>query len=264
MSGDGPAAGRRTAVWMHGSKGQRKLVLSTAYDAWMAALVDPYVDGILVGDSLGVVVQGHETTLPVTLDEMVYHVRAVTRVARRALVIADLPFLSYQASLDDSLRAAGRCLKEGGAQAVKLEGGWPVADRVEALVGVGIPVAGHLGLRPQAVHTLGGMEEQGGTPAAARALLDDARALDEAGVFLLVLERVPAELARRVTETVSAPSVGIGAGPDCDGQIQVFHDLFRLREPVVPGLATPRCDAGKMMRDALRSWAEDVRGDAPA
>lgn len=245
---------------MAGAKGERKLVLATAYDAWMGALVDEHVDGILVGDSLGVVVQGHDTTLPVTLDEMVYHTRMVTRATRRALVIADLPFLAYQASVEDAMRAAGRCVKEGGAHAVKLEGGWPVADQVAALVGAGIPVAGHLGLRPQAVHALGGLEEQGDTPGAARELLEDARALEEAGAFLLVLERIPPEVARRVTAELSIPTVGIGAGPDCDGQIQVFHDLFRLREPMVPELATPFCDAGELMRDALRRWAGDVRG----
>lgn len=264
MSGEGTARERRTTAWMRASKGERKLVLSTAYDAWMAGLVDEWVDGILVGDSLGVVVQGHETTLPVTVDDVVYHTRAVTRAARRALVVADLPFLSYQTSVEDALRAAGRCVKEGRAQAVKLEGGRSVADRVEALAEAGIPVAGHLGLQPQAVHALGGMEEQGDSPAAARELIDDARALDEAGVFLVVLERIPAALARRVTEAIAAPTVGIGAGPDCDGQIQVFHDLFRLRDPMAPGLATPRCDAGDLMREALRGWAEDVRGGAPA
>lgn len=252
--------GRRTTSWFGEAKGRTKLVLATAYDAWMAAVVDEHVDGILVGDSLGVVVQGHENTLPVTLDEILYHARMVTRAARRALVIADLPFLTYQASVEDAMRAAGRCLKEGGAQAVKLEGGWPMADTVGALVGAGIPVAGHLGLRPQAVHALGGMDEQGDTPAAARELLEDARSLEEAGAFLLVLERIPPELARRVTEEATIPTIGIGAGPDCDGQIQVFHDLFRLRDPMVPELATPYCDAGELMRDAVRRYAEDVRG----
>ncbi len=259
MSGEA-REGRRTAAWMAGSKGRRKLVLATAYDAWMGALVDEEVDGILVGDSLGVVVQGHRNTLPVTVDEIVYHTRMVTRATRRALVVADLPFLSYQSSVGDAMRAAGRCVKEGGAQAVKLEGGWPIADRVGALVGAGIPVAGHLGLQPQAIHALGGMEEQGDTPDAARELLEDARALEEAGAFAVVLERIPAALAARVTEDLSIPTVGIGAGPDCDGQIQVFHDLFGLREPMAQGLATPYCDAGETMRDALRRWAGDVRG----
>lgn len=253
---------RRTTAWMAGVKGDAKLVLATAYDAWMAALVDEFVDAILVGDSLGVVVQGNDTTLPVTLDDMVYHTRLVSRVARRALVIADLPFLTYQTSVRDAMRAAGRCLKEGGAQAVKLEGGRAMADRVEALVRAGIPVVGHLGLQPQAIHAIGSWDEQAATAAAGDELLEDARALEGAGLFLLVLERIPPELARRVTAALSIPTVGIGAGPDCDGQIQVFHDLFHLREPIAPGLATPYCDAGELLRDALRRYAEEVRGRA--
>ncbi len=252
---------RKTTTSITQAKGETKLSLSTAYDAWMGALVDEFVDAILVGDSLAVVVQGYDTTLPVTLDEIVYHTQMVVRGTQRALIIADLPFLSYETGRDDAIRSAGRCIKEGGAQAVKLEGGRSVAETVASLTAAGIPVVGHLGVQPQAIHTLGSLEPRDDEEAASN-LLADAKALEQAGIFALVLELVPASLARSVTQQLTIPTIGIGSGADCDGQIQVFHDLFQLRDSLAEGLATPFCDAGTLMRDALRHYATSVRGES--
>ncbi len=250
---------RTTVTRLREMKGTRPIVMITAYDAWMASVVDDAVDAILVGDSLGIVVQGHDSTLPVTLDEIIYHCRAVARGSRKALVIADLPFLSYQASVEDAIRSGGRCLKEGGAQAVKLEGGRAVLPQVKALVEQGIPVAGHLGLTPQSIHLLGGFDEQGASDEAAREIRESAQALEEAGIFLLVLEAVPDALARSVTGSVRVPTIGIGAGPDCDGQVQIFHDLFGLGPTLAARFARRYFDAGTGMREAVMRYAEDVR-----
>ena len=199
-----------------------KIAMLTAYDATMARLLERAgIEILLVGDSLGMVVMGEETTIPVTLDAMIHHTRAVTRGARRALVVADMPFLTYQASVADAVRNAGRLVQEGGAAAVKLEGGRPVVEAVRRLVEVGIPVMGHLGLIPQSVHQLGGLKKQAVAGDEAERLLEDAVLLEHAGVFSIVLESIPAELARRVTETVAVPTIGIGAGPHCDGQVLV-------------------------------------------
>jgi 3-methyl-2-oxobutanoate hydroxymethyltransferase len=235
------------------------IVMVTAYDAAMARLVDEAVDSILVGDSLGMVVQGHDTTLPVTLDEIVYHTRMVMRGSRLAFVVADLPFLSYQASVEDAVRAGGRCLKEGGAQGVKLEGGAAFAPHVRALVTCGIPVVGHLGVTPQSIHALGGFGKQAKSEDGARRLMDDALALQEAGAAMIVLENIPHPLAAEVSARLAVPTIGIGAGGRCDGQVQVFHDLFGLIPEFTPRHAVRYGNCGEAIRAAIAEYAGDVR-----
>lgn len=243
-----------------------KIVMLTAYDASMARWLDRAgIDVLLVGDSLGMVVMGCETTLPVTMEAMLHHVRAVVRGARRALVVADMPFLSYRVSVAEAIRNAGRLLQEGGAAAVKLEGGRPVLDVVTRLVEAGIPVMGHLGLVPQSVHQLGGFRRQAQDEEEAEQLLEDARALERAGAFAVVLESIPAELARTVTEQLRIPTIGIGAGPHCDGQVLVCYDAFGLYEGAVPPFVKQYARLGELMREAARAYAEDVRrGRFPA
>jgi 3-methyl-2-oxobutanoate hydroxymethyltransferase len=241
------------------ARGERIAVL-TAYDATMARLLDTAgVDALLVGDSLGMVVLGHETTLPVTLDQMVHHTRAVSRGASRALVIADMPFLSYQTSVAEAVRNAGRLLQEGGASAVKLEGGTPVVDVVRRLVDVGIPVMGHLGLLPQSVHRLGGHVRQATQPGDADALVGDARLLEQAGAFAIVLESIPFDVAQAVTAAVSVPTIGIGAGPDCDGQVLVCNDMLGLTDGFVPSFVKQYAHLRDTIVDAARSYVADVR-----
>src|SRR5688572_13170586 len=204
-----------------------KISVLTAYDATMAALLDRAgLDVLLVGDSLGMVVLGYETTLPVTLDMMIHHTAAVSRATRRALVVADMPFMSYQVTVEEALRNAGRLIQEGGAAAVKVEGGKPVADVVRRLAETGIPVMGHLGLTPQSVHALGGFKAQAQDHVSAERLISDACLLESAGAFSIVLESIPSELARTVSSTLSIPTIGIGAGPHCDGQVLVSYDAF--------------------------------------
>jgi 3-methyl-2-oxobutanoate hydroxymethyltransferase len=251
--------GRITTHDLQGKKGSERIVMVTAYDAWTARLVDPVADVILVGDSLGVVIQGHTTTVPVTLDDMVYHTRCVLRGSRRALVVADLPFGSYQTSVEDALRAGGRCLKEGGAQAVKLEGGRPVVSRVRALVDAGIPVVAHVGVTPQSVHALGSLDAETGARLGADAVLADATALVDAGAFLVVMEGVPAEVAETVTGSVSVPTIGIGSGAACDGQVQIFHDLCGLGDSLAPAYRVTYADGGAALRQAVEAFADDVR-----
>jgi 3-methyl-2-oxobutanoate hydroxymethyltransferase len=243
-----------------------KISVLTAYDYTMATLLDRAgVDVLLVGDSLGMVVLGYETTLPVTLEMMIHHTRAVSRGARSALVVADMPFLSYQVSVPEAVRNAGRLLQEGGAAAVKLEGGEAVADVVRRLVDVGIPVMGHLGLTPQSVHSVGGFRQQARTAEAAARLMDDAQKLEEAGIFSVVLESIPAEVARTVTKSLSVPTIGIGAGPWCDGQVLVSYDVLGLYEGSVPPFARKYADLAGMISDAATSFVEDVRsGRFPA
>jgi 3-methyl-2-oxobutanoate hydroxymethyltransferase len=244
----------------------RKITMLTAYDATMAALLDRAgLDALLVGDSLGMVVLGHETTIPVTLDAMVHHAAAVTRGAKRALVIADLPFLTYQLSADQALRNAGRLLQEGGVHAVKLEGGRTVAGIARRLVEAGIPVMGHLGLTPQSVHQLGGFGAVGKTEEEAARILEDARDLQDAGVFAIVLESSPAELARRITGELTTPTIGIGAGPDCDGQVLVSYDAFGLFDRFVPRFVKQYANVGEMIVSGAQAYIEDVRkGRFPA
>ena len=253
---------RLTTSQIREMKGTKPIVMVTAYDAWMAGVVDGAVDTILVGDSLGIVVQGHRNTLPVTLDETIYHTRMVIRGSQQAMVIADLPFMTYQTTIEDAVRSGGRCLKEGGAQAVKVEGGRTILTQVRAMVGHGIPVVGHLGLTPQSVHVLGGITQQGGTESAANEIVESALALDDAGIFMLVLEVVPDEVAQRVTKEISVPTIGIGAGPHCDGQVQVFHDLFALGPTPTGDWARSYVDAGQQLRKAIAQYAEEVRSGA--
>lgn len=237
-----------------------KIVMLTAYDATMARLLDRAgVDALLVGDSLGTVILGLETTLPVTLDAVVHHTRAVSRGAERAFVIADMPFLTFQVSVAESVRNAGRLLQEGGAAAVKLEGGRPVLDVVKRLVDVGIPVMGHLGLQPQSVHQAGGYVKQATQPAQVEALMTDALALQDAGAFSLVLESIPADVAGDVTRALSIPTIGIGAGPDCDGQILVSYDMLGLFDGFVPSFVRQYARLGDAVVAATRDYAADVR-----
>lgn len=236
----------------------RKLAVVTAYDALFAKIVEEAgIDTILVGDSLGVVVQGKPNTLSVTMAQMVYHTRMVASVARKALVIADMPFLSYQASSGDAVRNAGKLVKAGAA-AVKLEGGGPVLERIRAITAFGIPVMGHLGMTPQWVNRFGGYRVQGKQREQADALLADAHALETAGAFSLVLEAIPVELARRTTESVSLPTIGIGAGPHCDGQVLVLYDLLGLFDDFVPKFVKPYAHLKADALQALRRYKEEV------
>ena len=237
-----------------------KIVMLTAYDATMARLLDRAgVDALLVGDSLGTVILGLETTLPVTLDAVVHHTRAVSRGAERAFVIADMPFLTFQVSVAESVRNAGRLLQEGGAAAVKLEGGRPVIDVVKRLVDVGIPVMGHLGLQPQSVHQAGGYIKQATQPEQVQELMIDALALQDAGAFSLVLEAIPATVAAEVTKALTIPTIGIGAGPDCDGQILVSYDMLGLFDGFVPSFVHHYAKLGDAVVSAAREYASDVR-----
>jgi 3-methyl-2-oxobutanoate hydroxymethyltransferase len=218
------------------------------------------VDLLLVGDSLGMVVLGHKTTLPVTMDVMVHHTAAVARARPSALVVADMPFLSYHTCREDAVRNAGRLVREAGAEAVKIEGGRRRAGVVAAIVDADIPVMGHIGLTPQAVHAMGGYRVQGRTPEAVEALLDDARALEEAGAFGIVLEGIPAEAARLVTRSTGVPTIGIGAGPWCDGQILVVHDLLGWSAGPVPKFVRRYADLRAAAVEAVRAFAADVAG----
>ena|SRR5437867_2830160 len=237
-----------------------KIVMLTAYDYPSARLVEAAgVPLILVGDSLGMVVLGYDSTIPVTMDEMLHHVKAVVRGTTRAHIVSDMPFMSYQAGPAEALPNAGRMLKEGGAQSVKLEGGIRIAETVRALVESGIPVMGHLGLTPQSVNQLGGYRVQGKTPAAAVRLLNDAVALQEAGAYAVVLESVPVPVAQAITEKIDVPTIGIGAGPACDGQVQVFHDLLGLFTAFVPKHAKRYAEAGQAITEAVCAYVDDVR-----
>jgi len=237
-----------------------KIVMLTAYDYPTARLVEEAgVPLILVGDSLGMVVLGYDSTIPVTMEEMLHHVKAVVRGTRRAHIVADMPFMSYQASSQEALHNAGRMLKEGGAQSVKLEGGLRVAETVRLLVEAGIPVMGHLGLTPQSINQFGGYKVQGKTPAAAVKLLNDAVALEQAGAYAIVLETVPAQLAMVITERVSIPTIGIGAGPRCDGQVQVLHDMLGLFIDFLPKHAKRYANLAGTIIEAVRQYTAEVK-----
>jgi 3-methyl-2-oxobutanoate hydroxymethyltransferase len=231
----------------------------TAYDVVTARLVDEAgIPLILVGDSLGMVVLGYDSTIPVTLGDIIHHTRAVVRGSSKALIVADLPFMTYHKSAEQALESAGRCLQEGGAQAVKLEGGRAIAATVARLTEAGIPVMGHLGLTPQSIHQLGGFRAQGKTVERARELLDDALALQEAGAFAIVLECVPAELSKLITERLEIPTVGIGAGPHCDAEIQVVSDTLGWFSDFVPKHAKQFAKLAEAAAAALREYAEAV------
>ncbi|HJR09185.1 MAG TPA: 3-methyl-2-oxobutanoate hydroxymethyltransferase [Pyrinomonadaceae bacterium] len=254
-----------TVPSLRASKERReRLVCLTAYDYPTARIVDEAgTDIILVGDSVGNVVLGYDTTVPVSLEEMIHHTRAVRRGVERALLVADMPYGSYHTGADDAVRAALRLIKEGGAEAVKLEGGRARAEVVKRLVAEEIPVMGHIGLTPQSVNKLGGFRLQGKTAEAARALVEDARTLEAAGAFALVLEVVPREIARIVTESVSVPTIGIGAGEHCDAQVLVIHDLLGLSfSQTRPRFVRQYADLRAQMTEAISRFAEDVRAGA--
>ncbi len=255
--------GRMTAPAVAAAKGERKLTVLTAYDYAAARLAEAAgIDVLLVGDSLAMVVLGHEDTLSVTMEEMLHHTRAVSRGAEKALVVADMPFLSYQVSVSEAVANAGRFLKEGRAGAVKLEGGREVAPQVRAMVAAGIPVLGHVGLTPQHVAALGGFRVQSKTAEAAAKLLADALALAEAGCFGVVLECIPAEVAAVVTRLLPVPTIGIGAGPDCDGQVLVFHDVLGLYDRLRPKFVKQYANLGDLAVEALTQYADAVRNSA--
>jgi len=242
-----------------------KIAVLTAYDYSFARLMDlAGVDMILVGDSVASVISGFDNTLPVTMDEMVYHTRAVARGTTTALVAADMPFLSYQADLSEARRNAGRLIKEGGAQAVKLEGGENVAETIRAIVAMDIPVIGHIGLTPQSIHRMGGFRVQGRQEEQARQLMRDARAVQEAGAFALVLEAIPAALAQRITSELSIPTIGIGAGPGCDGQVLVVYDILGICEKYSPKFVKKFADVSGFISDGIGDYIREVKdGDFP-
>ncbi len=243
-------------------RGERFPML-TAYDFATAKVLDAAgIPILLVGDSLGMVVMGLETTLPVTVDIIIHHANAVVRGTERALIVADMPFLSYQVSVEDALRNAGRLIQEGGAQAVKLEGGSEIAEAVKRIVQAGIPVMGHLGLTPQSVNQLGGFRVQAKTNDTIRKLVDDARALEAAGAFAIVLECVPSPAAKLVTQAVGVPTIGIGAGLDCDGQVQIISDLLHLIPGSIPKHARAYVDVSELVRQGVEEFAAEVRSGA--
>lgn len=245
--------------FQNAKKKGEKISMLTAYDFTTAQLLDEAgVDSILVGDSLGMTMLGYETTLEVTMDDMIHHTKAVTRGAQNALVIGDMPFLSYHVSIEDTIRNAGRFIKEAGAHAVKLEGGLEMVDKIKALVAAKIPVVGHIGLTPQSVNVFGGFKVQGKSAEAAQAIIDDARALEAAGVFAIVLECVPAPLAKKITEIVSVPTIGIGAGKDCDGQVLVIQDVLGMYKGLSPKFVKRYKETGDDIIEATEQYIKEI------
>ena len=244
----------------------KKIAMITAYDYPTALLVDRAgVDIVLVGDSLGMVVLGYESTIPVTLEDVIHHTKAVSRAVKRALVVADMPFMTFNVSVEEAIRNAGRLIKEGGAEAVKLEGGEEVKHVVKALVDAGIPVMGHVGLTPQRIAMFGGYRVRGKSVTIAKKLIKDAKALDEAGVFSIVLELMTAEVAKVITEEVSVPTIGIGAGPHCDGQVLVFHDMLGLFERFTPRFVKKYANLGEIILKAVQEYVKEVKsGEFPS
>ena len=238
---------------------KKKISMLTAYDYPFAQIVDKAgIDGIIVGDSLGMVVQGHDNTLPVTMDEMIYHTKIVVRAVRNALVIGDLPFMSYQAGVGDAVRNAGRFLKEAGASAVKLEGGAEVVDQIRAMTKSDIPVMAHIGLTPQSIHRMGGYKVQGKSEESAQRLLEEAHIAEDAGAFALLLEAIPMSLAKRITDELSIPTIGIGAGPHCDGQVLVLHDVIGLFERFLPKFAKQYANLADHAFTAITRYKQEV------
>jgi len=237
-----------------------KITMLTAYDYTTAKIIDEAgIPLILVGDSLGMVVLGYESTIPVTMDDMLHHTKAVVRGTKQAMVISDMPFMTYHISVDDALKNAARFIQEGGAQAVKLEGGITVAEKVRRIVECGIPIMGHIGLTPQSIHQFGGFKVQGKTPEAATRMLNDARALEEAGAFAIVLETVPTPLATLITQRVSIPTIGIGAGIGCDGQVQVINDILGSFTDFVPKHAKQYANLADIIRAAVTEYRNEVK-----
>ena len=244
------------------AKGE-KLSMLTAYDYSTAKLEDESgINGILVGDSLGNVVLGYEDTVSVTMEDMIHHGAAVARGAKNALVVVDMPFMSYEVTVEEAVRNAGRLMKEGRAGAVKLEGGVRVAEQIRAIVKAGIPVMGHIGLTPQSINVFGGFKVQGKSEEAARALLADAKAVEEAGAFAVVIEAVPAALAQLITDAVSIPTIGIGAGAGCDGQILVYQDMLGMFSDFTPKFVKRYANVGEVMREAFANYAAEVASGA--
>lgn len=237
-----------------------KLAMLTAYDYSMAKIIDESgVNGILIGDSLGMVVKGDEDTLGVTVDDIIYHTKAVRKGAKNALIVSDMPFLSYHVSVEQAVMNAGRIMKEGGANAVKLEGGADFAPQIRAIVNAQIPVMGHLGLTPQSINAFGGFRVQGKSEEAAKKLIEDAKALEEAGVFSITLEGIPAPVAALITKAVSVPTIGIGAGKECDGQILVYQDMLGMFSDFVPKFVKQYANIGSVMREAIGSYVKEVQ-----
>jgi 3-methyl-2-oxobutanoate hydroxymethyltransferase len=237
-----------------------KIVMLTAYDYSTAKLIDQAgIPLILVGDSLGMVILGYESTIPVTMEEMLHHTKAVVRGAKQAMVIGDMPFMTYHISVEDALRNAARFIQEAGAQAVKLEGGVTVAEKVRRIVDCGIPVMGHIGLTPQSIHQFGGFKKQGKTPEAAARLLEDAKALEQAGAFAVVLETIPSDLGRLITDKISIPTIGIGAGPACDGQVQVINDILGSFSDFVPKHAKQYVKLTDIISKAVTQYRDEVK-----
>lgn len=255
-----PTREKQTAPTIRGRKGGNRVVMVTAYDYTMARLVDASsVDMVLVGDSLGMVMQGHSTTLPVTVDDMVYHTRCVARGTTAAMLVTDMPFMSYQVSPEQAVQSAGRLVQEGGAEAVKLEGGEAFAEHIRRIVLAGIPVVAHVGLMPQSVHALGGFRLQGRGAEAGEQVLRDARAAQDAGAFCIVLESVPPDVAARITLELQIPTIGIGAGVACDGQVLVGQDLLGLGLGRPPKFVKAYADLGLQAVGAFEAFASDVR-----
>ncbi len=247
------------ADFLKKKKKGEKITVLTAYDYLTARIIDSAgIDAILVGDSLGMVALGYKSTIPVTMDEMIHHTKAVVRGTENAMVIFDMPFLSYQTGVRDAILNAGRALKETGCSAVKLEGGMEQAETIRALVDSGIPVMGHIGLQPQSVNVYGGYKLRG-TGKEREKILKDAKAVEEAGAFAVVLEKIPAELAKEITEMLSIPTIGIGAGKYCDGQVLVFHDLVGMFEEFKPKFVKRYAEVGKTMRKAVREFIKEVK-----
>ena len=255
---------KNTAATFAAAKAKsEKLSMLTAYDYSTAKLEDESgINGILVGDSLGNVVLGYEDTVSVTMEDMIHHGAAVARGAKNALVVVDMPFMSYEVTVEEAVRNAGRLMKEGRAGAVKLEGGVRVAEQIRAIVKAGIPVMGHIGLTPQSINVFGGFKVQGKSEEAARALLADAKAVEEAGAFAVVIEAVPAVLAQMITDAVSIPTIGIGAGAGCDGQILVYQDMLGMFSDFTPKFVKRYANVGEVMRDAFANYAAEVASGA--
>jgi 3-methyl-2-oxobutanoate hydroxymethyltransferase len=240
-------------------KDGRKITMLTAYDYPFARIVDEAgIDTILVGDSLGMVVQGLENTLPVTMDEMIYHTKMVTRGVKNAMVIGDMPFMSYQTGIEDAVRNGGRFLKEAGAAAIKMEGGAEIADHIRAMSKSDIPVMAHIGLTPQSIHRMGGYKVQGKTEESAKRLIDEAHIVEDAGAFSLLLEAIPMNLAKQITEELSIPTIGIGAGPHCNGQVLVLHDVIGLFERFIPKFIKRYANVKDDVLNAIRSYKEEI------
>lgn len=255
---------KNTSVTFKDSKKNgEKLTMLTAYDYTTAKLLDEAgVDSILVGDSLGMVVLGYDDTLSVTMEDMIHHSAAVARGAKNALVITDMPFMSYQTSVYDAVANAGRLVKEGRAQAVKLEGGKEFCEHIRAIVNASIPVCAHIGLTPQSINAFGGFKVQGKGKEAAQRLLDEARAVEEAGAFAVVLECVPAKLAKKISESISIPTIGIGAGADCDGQVLVYQDMLAMYSDFKPKFVKQYAQVGGVMKDAFKQYISEVKSGA--